>query len=109
MANVSFDFNKINRSIFNVSLKDGRKLQVKMPMKKTFEKLQALQNLNEDEVGIEDLLDTFGALCAETLTHNLNNEVVTREYMVENYDIEEMTEFIKTFYVFVGNVANDPN
>jgi len=109
MANVSFDFNKINRSFFNVTLKDGRKLQVKMPMKKTFEKLQALQNLNEDEVGIEDLLDTFGALCAETLTHNLNNEVVTREYMVENYDIEEMTEFIKTFYVFVGNVANDPN
>ena len=100
MANVSFDFNKINRSFFNVTLKDGRKLQVKMPMKKTFEKLQALQNLNEDEVGIEDLLDTFGALCAETLTHNLNNEVVTREYMVENYDIEEMTEFIKTFYVF---------
>ena len=109
MANVSFDFNKINRSFFNVTLKDGRKLQVKMPMKKTFEKLQALQNLNEDEVGIEDLLDTFGALCAETLTHNLNNEVVTREYMVENYDIEEMTEFIKTFYVFVGNVTNDPN
>ena len=109
MANVSFDFNKINRSFFNVTLKDGRKLQVKMPMKKTFEKLQALQDLNEDEVGIEDLLDTFGALCAETLTHNLNNEVVTREYMVENYDIEEMTEFIKTFYVFVGNVANDPN
>lgn len=109
MANVSFDFNKINRSIFNVSLKDGRKLQVKMPMKKTFEKLQALQDLNEDEVGIEDLLDTFGALCAETLSHNLNDEVVTREYMVENYDIEEMTEFIKTFYVFVGNVTNDPN
>ena len=109
MANVSFDFNKINRSFFNVTLKDGRKLQVKMPMKKTFEKLQALQNLNEDEVGIEDLLDTFGALCAETLTHNLNNEVVTREYMVENYHIEEMTEYIKTFYVFVGNVANDPN
>ena len=109
MANVSFDFNKINRSFFNVTLKDGRKLQVKMPMKKTFEKLQALQNLNEDEVGIEDLLDTFGALCAETLSHNLNDEVVTRDYMVENYDIEEMTEFIKTFYVFVGNVANDPN
>ena len=109
MANVSFDFNKIPRSFFNVTIKDGRKLQVKMPKKKTFEKLQALQDLNEDEVGIEDLLDTFGALCAETLSHNLNDEVVTREYMVENYDIEEMTEFIKTFYVFVGNVTNDPN
>lgn len=109
MANVSFDFNKISRSFFNVTLKDGRKLQVKMPKKKTFEKLQALQNMDQNAVEIDDLLDTFGALCAETLSHNLNGETVTAEYMTENYDIEEMTEFIKTFYVFVGNITNDPN
>ncbi len=109
MANVSFDFNKIKRSFFNVTLKDGRKLQVKMPMKKTFEKLSALQNMEESEVNIDDLMDTYGALCAETLSHNLNKEDVTPEYMVSNYDIEEMTEFIKQFYVFVGGVADDPN
>lgn len=109
MANVSFDFNKIPRSFFNVTLKDGRKLQVKMPKKKTFEKLQALQNMDQNAVEIDDLLDTFGALCAETLSHNLNGETVTADYMTENYDIEEMTEFIKTFYVFVGDITNDPN
>ncbi len=109
MANVSFDFNKIKRSFFNVTLKDGRRLQVKMPMKKTFDKLSALQNLDENEVEIEDVVDTFGALCAETLSHNLNKETVTTEYMVDNYDIEEMTEFIKQFYIFVGGVTNDPN
>ena len=109
MANVSFDFNKIQRSFFNVTLKDGRILQVKMPKKKTFEKLQALQNMDEDAVGIDDIVDTFGGLCAETLSHNLNDEKVTAEYMVENYDLEEMTEFIKQFYVFVGGVADNPN
>ena len=109
MANVSFDFNKIKRSFFNTTLKDGRQLQVKMPKKKTFEKLSALQNINEDEVDIDDIVDTFGALCAETLSHNLNGEEVTAAYMVENYDIEEMTEFVKQFYVFVGGVADDPN
>lgn len=109
MANVSFDFNKIKRSFFNVTLKDGRKLQVKMPMKKTFDKLSALQNLDQNEVEIDDVVDTFGALCAETLSNNLNKETVTTEYMVDNYDIEEMTEFIKKFYVFVGGVADDPN
>jgi hypothetical protein len=80
-----------------------------MPKKKTFEKLQALQNMDQNAVEIDDLLDTFGALCAETLSHNLNGETVTADYMTENYDIEEMTEFIKTFYVFVGNITNDPN
>lgn len=109
MANVSFDFNKIKRSFFNVTLKDNRKLQVKMPKKKTFEKLQALQNTDENEIEIDDIMDTFGALCAETLSNNLNNEEVTVAYMIENYDIEEMTEFIKTFYAFVGGVADDPN
>lgn len=109
MANVSFDFNKIPRSFFNVTLKDGRKLQVKMPKKKTFEKLQALQNMDEEAVDIDDIVDTFGALCAETLSHNLKGEEVTAEYMVENYDLEEMTEFIKQFYVFVGGVADNPN
>lgn len=109
MANVSFDFNKIKRSFFNVTLKDGRNLQVKMPMKKTFDKLSALQNLDQNEVEIEDVVDTFGALCAETLSHNLNKETVTADYMVDNYDIEEMTEFIKQFYIFVGGVTNNPN
>ncbi len=109
MANVSFDFNKIKRSFFKVTLKDGRKLQVKMPMKKTFDKLSALQNLDQNEVEIEDVVDTFGALCAETLSHNLNKETVTADYMVDNYDIEEMTEFIKQFYDFVGGVTDDPN
>ncbi len=38
MANLSFDFNKVKRSFMTVTLKDNRKLIVKMPMKKTFEK-----------------------------------------------------------------------
>ncbi len=109
MAKMDFDFNKIKRSFFNVTLKDGRSLQVKMPKKKTFEKLQALQNIDENEVGIDDIMDTFAALCAESLSHNLNDEVVTAEYIADNYDIEEMTEFVKQFYVFVGGVTDDPN
>ena len=105
----NFDFNKIKRRFFKVTLKDGRILQVKMPMKKTFEKLQALQNLDEEEASIDDIMDTFAALCAETLSHNLTDEEVTAEYMAAEYDIEEMTEFVKQFYVFVGGVTDDPN
>ena len=110
MARVNnFNFNKIKRSFFNVTLKDKRLLQVKMPKKKTFEKLQALQNIDKDEVGIEDIMDTIAALCAETLSHNLTNEHISAEYINENYDIEEMFEFIKEFYVFVGDNTNSPN
>lgn len=110
MANhASFDFNKVKRTFFNVSLKDGRKLQVQMPKKKTFEKLTALQNMDEDNAEVEDAIDTFGALCAEILSHNLNNEIIEPSYMNDNYDMEEMSEFLKEYFVFVGGVAKNPN
>lgn len=108
MANLSFDFNKIQRTFFNVTLKDGRKLVVKMPMKKTFEKVSALQEVDE-ETTIDDALDTLGALCAEILTNNMNSEKVTAKYMVDNYDTEEMQLFIESYYNFVGGVKENPN
>lgn len=40
MANMNFDFNKIQRSFFKTTLKDGRELVVKMPMKKHLKKLR---------------------------------------------------------------------
>ena len=111
MANLSFNFNKIQRTFFNVELKDGRKLQVKMPMKKTFSKLSVLKDMQEDEnTTIDDVMDTLAAVVAECLTHNLNGETVTAEYIVEDYDIEEMKAFIDEYYEkFVGGIQNDPN
>ena len=108
MANLSFDFNKIKRSFFNVTLKDGRKLVVKMPMKKTFEKVSALQEI-DDTATIDDALDTFGGLCAEILSHNMTSEKVTEKYMTDNYDLEEMQVFIEEYYNFVAGVKTNPN
>ncbi len=108
MANLSFDFNKIKRTFFNVTLKDGRKLVVKMPMKKTFEKVSALQEMN-DETNIDDALDTIGGLCAEILSHNMTGEKVTGEFMTDNYDLEEMQIFIEEYYNFTAGVKNNPN
>ena len=109
MANLSFNFNKIPRSFFNVTLKDDRKLQVKMPRKKTFEKLQVLQKMDEETAEVEDIMDTFGALCAETLSNNLKGEKVTTKYITDNYDFEKIIEFLKQFYAFVSGAANSPN
>lgn len=111
MANLSFDFNKVKRTFFNVTLKDGRKLQVKMPMKKTFEKVAEMQNFTEDagDVSIDDIMDTLGALCAECLSHNLNGVRVTAQEITDDYDIEEMQAFINEYYVFVGGVTQNPN
>ena len=110
MANLSFDFNKIKRTFFNVTLKDGTALQVKMPKKKTFGKVQALRTLQEDEnADIGDVMDTMAGVMADCLSNNLNGVKVEPEQL-ENYDIEEMTAFIEEYYEkFVGEIQNNPN
>ena len=82
MANLSFDFNKVKRSFMTVTLKDNRKLIVKMPMKKTFEKLSALQEMDTDSM--------------------------TKE-ITDDYDTEEMEALIDAYMEFAGGVKNNPN
>ena len=110
MANLSFDFNKIKRTFFNVTLKDGTALLVKMPKKKTFGKVKALRTLQEDEnADIDDVMDTMAGVMADCLSNNLNGVKVEPEQL-ENYDIEEMTAFIEEYYEkFVGEIQNNPN
>ena len=110
MANLSFDFNKIKRTFFNVTLKDGTALQVKMPKKKTFGKVKALRTLQEDEnADIDDVMDTMAGVMADCLSNNLNGVKVEPEQL-ENYDIDEMTAFIEEYYEkFVGEIQNNPN
>lgn len=109
MANLSFDFKKVKRSFMTVTLKDNRKLIVKMPMKKTFEKLSALQEMDTDSMTAEDAMDTLGGLCAEILSHNMTGEQVTTKEITDDYDTEEMEALIDAYMEFAGGVKNNPN
>lgn len=109
MANLSFNFNKVKRSFMAVTLKDNRKLIVKMPMKKTFEKLSALQEMDTDSMTAEDAMDTLGGLCAEILSHNMTGEQVTAKEITDDYDTEEMEALIDAYMEFAGGVKNNPN
>mgnify|MGYP005772104459 FL=1 len=111
MANLSFNFNKIKRTYLNVTLKDGTALQVKMPTKNTFGKVQALNRLQDDEnADVADVMDTMAAVMADCLSNNLNGVQVKAEQIAEEYDIEEMTAFIGEYYEkFVGGLQNNPN
>lgn len=109
MANMTFDFNKVKRSFMTVTLKDGRKLIVKMPMKKTFEKMAALQEVDVDSMSIDDAMDTLGGLCAEILSHNMTGERVTAQEITDDYDTEEMEALIDAYMEFATGVKENPN
>ena len=113
-VNKSFSFNKFKRSFFTVELKapegeDGKKLVVKMPKKKTFEKLNTIGSLAEEDIDVNGAFDVMGGLMAEILSNNITGEKVSMDYITENYDIEEMYTFIDEFMDFVADKKTDPN
>lgn len=111
MANLSFDFNKIPRTFFNVKLKDGTALQVKMPTVKTFSKVQALTQLQADDTSsVADVMETMAGVMADCLNNNMNGVKVDGKQIAKDYDLEEMTAFIMDYYEkFVGGIADNPN
>lgn len=112
MANLSFSFpNGVKRTFFNVELKDGRKLQVKMPKKSTFSKVSTLQGFsNNPDASVDDVIDTLSALIAECLSNNLNGDTVKASEIAEDYDIEEMQQFLNMYMdQFVAGIQNEKN
>ena len=77
MANKSFDFGKLKRSFYPTKLKDGKTLVVEMPKKRTFEKMQIINDIDTDEAKSGEVYDEMLELLAEILSNNRGKEVVT--------------------------------
>lgn len=110
MANKSFYFGKMKRSFYTTTLKDGKVVIVNMPKKSTFEKMQEISELDEEEVDGKEVYKTMLSLMAEILSNNKNGERITAEYLEsEEYDIEEIVVYINDYGDFVNSIKNNPN
>lgn len=112
MANFNFDCGKFKRSFFNITLKNGKRLQVKMPFKGTFDKMQLLQNIdteNQDEATIGEEMEGLAEVIAEGLSNNLNKYRVNKKEILENYDLEEMSAIIDTYFEFIASIKQSKN
>jgi hypothetical protein len=109
MAAVSFDFNKIERRSMPIKLKDGRELVLKMPSKKIFEKISAIQKMDTDAMTGEDALDTVNAICAEIFSNNLASTEISAEEVAKSYEVEEQQVFLEAYMDFAKGATNDPN
>ncbi len=123
MASYALNFNQIKRRFFHITLKDydvkekngkiihkeGEKLTVKMPVKATFHKLAAVQNLDTSQISLDDAMDTMAEVVAETMSNNLQRRKISPRIISKNYDFEEMSIFITEYMNFVQGVSKDPN
>ena len=84
--------------------------EINMPKKSTFEKMQEISDLDEEEVDGKEVYKTMLSLMAEILSNNKNGERITAEYLEsEEYDIEEIVAYINDYGDFVNSIKNNPN
>ncbi len=113
-----FNCNKIKRTFWPFTMKDivdengkvkekGQKLVVRMPQKKVFEAIKEMEIGPEDEPTAQDS-DAVYSLLAAVLSNNMNKRIVRVEDL-EDYDIEECTEILNAYMVFVDELKTDPN
>ena len=100
----------MKRSFYTTTLKDGKVVIVNMPKKSTFEKMQEISDMDEEEVDGKEVYKTMLSLMAEILSNNKNGERITAEYLEsEEYDIEEIVAYINDYGDFVNSIKNNPN
>jgi len=102
-----FDFNKIERKSFEITLKSGISLQVSMPAKRTFEKVTRFY---DDVMGNDTnkIINVLYEICAEIISNNNEKQVITAAEL-ELYDVEELTAFLSAYMEFVNTVKTNPN
>lgn len=106
MANNSFNFNKVKRKYFNVTLKgSGKTLLVAMPKKSTFEKMAETAHLDQTT---DDAYDQICATLKEILDNNKQGYVVSWKEL-QQYDLEEILAFMQAYSAFVQGLENEKN
>lgn len=106
MAN-SFDFNKIKKKYFNVGLPDGTKLQLRTPSKRIYENLKKIST--DADSNLMDQAAEVYDISAKILSNNLENKVVTGEYVSDNFDIQDLAIFLESYFDYTQEVVDNPN
>lgn len=106
MAN-SFDFNKIKKKYFNVGLPDGTKLQLRTPSKRIYEGLKKIST--DADSNLMDQAAEVYDISAKILSNNLENKVVTGEYVSNNFEILDLAVFLEAYFDYTQEVVDNPN
>lgn len=98
-----FNFNKVQRRYFNVTLKNGKTYLVAMPEKATFETLVALES-----AAVEDVIDDLYECVAKIISNNKQGYRVKMDDIKE-YNFDEIMQFIGAYTDFIQGLKNEKN
>ncbi len=110
----ALNFNNVKKQYLTVVLADDKKttLLVGTPTKAVMDDLARLQGsletLSEDETNVDATDDLYEA-CAKILSRNKAGVKVTKEYLAEIFDFEDIIIFFSNYMEFISEVTNQKN
>lgn len=109
----TLNFNNIKKEYLTVTLPDEKRtvLMVGTPNKGLLKELTAIKGaLDEynDEMS-EEAIDNLFYICARLLSRNKGGVEVTKEYIEDLFDIEDILIFVHAYLDFIAELANSKN
>lgn len=109
----SLNFNKITKKYFTVTLPDENSttILVAMPTKALLRELTGLKfNSNiVDDTNNLGALDEIYHVCAEVMSRNKVGVKISKEYLEEIFDFEDILIFIKEYLSFISEAIGGKN
>lgn len=110
----AINFNTIKKQYLTVTLADEKKttLMIGTPTKAIMDSLFLLQSsfeaLQEDENNLE-ATDSIYEACAKIMARNKGGIKITKDYLSEVFDVEDIILFFNAYTDFVSEIANVKN
>lgn len=108
------DFNKVKKKYLTVKLADENNttLMIGTPTKAIMDDLMLLQasmeNIQEDETNAEAVDDLYFA-CARVMSRNKGGIKVTKEFLENLFDFEDIMIFFSAYMDFVNEITDSKN
>lgn len=110
----SLNFHNVKKRYLTVTLADENNtvIMVGTPTKAIFNDLMVLQSsveaLRDDESDNEALDDLYSA-CARVMSRNKAGKKISKEYLEEIFDFEDIMIFFRAYIDFVSEISNSKN
>ena len=106
----SLNFNNVTKHYLNITFADEKAttIMVCMPTKSLLRELTDLKSTITAENNI-DSMDELYDICVKIMNRNRAGVTVTKEFLEDIFDFEDILIFLKEYMSFVGEVAGRKN
>lgn len=105
------NLNKIKKKTITVTLPDEKEttLIIGTPTKSIMDEFIALQETIDESENQAEVMDELYDVCAKIMSRNKQNIEITKKFVSDNMDFEDVIVFIKTYSEFIQEVSDGKN